>query len=154
MIPALIAGGIAAASLASNLYNSSADREARKDALKRLTENQTNSNAKYDEILRGIDQYYADRGSLGKAEDATAYRNAILGYNPKDYVYNPTDFSDEYNKTANDFINPLRDKIVANEVAGIQHSAILFGHKRCSKDLCAFLQRPLDLGLVCCRLGV
>ena len=147
MIPALIAGGIAAASLASNLYNSSADREARKDALKRLTENQTNSNAKYDEILRGIDQYYADRGSLGKAEDATAYRNAILGYNPKDYVYEPTDFSDEYNKTANDFINPLRDKIVANEVAGIQHSAAGAGLGRGSGAAEAIAQAVADKDL-------
>lgn len=147
MIPALIAGGIAAASLISNMYNSSADREARKDALKRLTGDQTASNAKYEEILRGIDQYYKDRGSLGQAEDATSYRDAIRSYNPNDYVYNPTDFSDEYHKTANDFINPLRDKIVADEVAGVQHSAAGAGLGRGSGAAEAIAQAVADKDL-------
>lgn len=145
MIPALIAGGIAAASLISNMYNSSADREARKDALKRLTGDQTASNAKYEEILRGIDQYYTDRGSLGKAEDATSYRDAIRSYNPNDYVYNPTEF--DYNKTANDFINPMRDKIVADEVAGVQHSAAGAGLGRGSGAAEAIAQAVADKDL-------
>lgn len=145
MIPALIAGGIAAASLISNMYNSSADREARKDALNRLTGDQTASNAKYDEILRGIDNYYDTRGSLGKAEDATAYRDAIRSYDPNDYVYNPTEF--DYNKTANDFITPMRDKIVANEVAGIQHSAAGAGLGRGSGAAEAIAQAVADKDL-------
>lgn len=147
MIPALIAGGIAAANLISNMYNSEADREARKDALKRLSDDKIASNGEYTKMLQGIDQYYADRGSLGKAEDATAYRDAIRGYNPNDYVYNPTDFSDEYNKTANDFINPLRDKIVANEVAGIQHSAAGAGLGRGSGAAEAIAQAVADKDL-------
>ena len=145
MIPALIAGGIAAASLISNMYNSSADREARKDALKRLTDDQTASSAKYDEILRGIDQYYADRGSLGEAGDALSYRDAIRSYNPKDYVYNPTEF--DYNKTANDFITPMRDKIVANEIAGVQHSAAGAGLGRGSGAAEAIAQAVADKDL-------
>lgn len=145
MIPALIAGGIAAASLISNMYNSSADREARKDALNRLAGDQTASNAEYTKMLQGIDQYYADRGSLGKAEDATAYRDAIRGYDPNDYVYNPTEFS--YNKTANDFINPMRDKIVANEIAGVQHSAAGAGLGRGSGAAEAIAQAVADKDL-------
>lgn len=145
MIPALIAGGIAAASLISNMYNSSADREARKDALNRLTGDQTASNAKYDEIIQGIDNYYADRGSLGKVEDATAYRDAIRSYNPNDYVYNPTEF--DYNKTANDFITPMRDKIVANEIAGVQHSAAGAGLGRGSGAAEAIAQAVADKDL-------
>ena len=145
MIPALIAGGIAAASLISNMYNSSADREARKDALKRLAGDQTASNAEYTKMLQGIDKYYADRGSLGKAEDATAYRDAIRGYDPYDYVYNPTEFS--YNKTANDFITPMRDKIVANEIAGVQHSAAGAGLGRGSGAAEAIAQAVADKDL-------
>ena len=145
MIPALIAGGIAAASLISNMYNSEADREARKDALNRLAGDQTASNAEYTKILQGIDQYYKDRGSLGKAEDATAYRDAIRGYDPTDYVYNPTEFS--YNKTANDFITPMRDKIVANEIAGVQHSAAGAGLGRGSGAAEAIAQAVADKDL-------
>lgn len=145
MIPALIAGGIAAASLISNMYNSSADREARKDALNRLTGDQTASNAKYDEILRGIDKYYTDRGSLGEAGDALSYRDAIRSYNPKDYVYEPTEF--DYNKTANDFITPMRDKIVANEIAGVQHSAAGAGLGRGSGAAEAIAQAVADKDL-------
>lgn len=145
MIPALIAGGIAAASLISNMYNSSADREARKDALNRLAGDQTASNAEYTKMLQGIDQYYKDRGSLGKAEDVTAYRDAIRGYDPNDYVYNPTEFS--YNKTANDFINPMRDKIVANEIAGVQHSAAGAGLGRGSGAAEAIAQAVADKDL-------
>lgn len=145
MIPALIAGGIAAANLISNMYNSEADREARKDALNRLRDDKIASNGEYTKMLQGIDQYYADRGSLGKAEDATAYRDAIRGYDPNDYVYNPTEFS--YNKTANDFINPMRDKIVANEIAGVQHSAAGAGLGRGSGAAEAIAQAVADKDL-------
>jgi len=145
MIPALIAGGIAAASLISNMYNSSADREARKDALNRLAGDQTASNAEYTKILQDIDKYYENRGSLGKAEDALSYKDAIAGYNPEDFVYNPTEFS--YNKTANDFINPMRDKIIANEVAGVQHSAAGAGLGRGSGAAEAIAQAVADKDL-------
>ena len=145
MIPALIAGGIAAANLISNMYNSEADREARKDALKRLTGDQTASNDKYEDILRGINQYYTDRGSLGTADDATAYRDAIRSYNPNDYVYDQKEFG--YNKTANDFINPMRDQIVANEVAGVQHSAAGAGLGRGSGAAEAIAQAVADKDL-------
>lgn len=145
MIPALIAGGIAAASLISNMYNSEADREARKDALKRLTGDQTASNAKYNEIIQGIDNYYAGRGSLGTADDVLSYKDAIAGYKPEDFVYNPTEFN--YNKTANDFINPMRDKIVADEVAGVQHSAAGAGLGRGSGAAEAIAQAVADKDL-------
>ena len=147
MIPALIAGGIAAASLISNMYNSEADREARKDALKRLTEDQTNSNAEYTKILQGINDYYDRRGSLGTAQDALSYKDAISKYKPEDFVYDPTNFSDEYHKTANDFINPLRDKIVADEVAGVQHSAAGAGLGRGSGAAEAIAQAVADKDL-------
>lgn len=145
MIPALIAGGIAAASLAANLYNSSADREARKDALKRLTDEKTASDSQYEKILQGINQYYTDRGSLGTATDALSYKDAIANYNPEDFVYNPTEFG--YNKTANDFITPMRDKIVANEIAGVQHSAAGAGLGRGSGAAEAIAQAVADKDL-------
>lgn len=149
MIPALIAGGIAAANLISNMYNSEADREARKDALKRLSDDKIASNGEYEKILQGINQYYTDRGSLGKAEDATAYRDAIRGYDPNKFVYDLEDPRNQfnYNKTANDFINPMRDKIVANEIAGVQHSAAGAGLGRGSGAAEAIAQAVADKDL-------
>jgi len=146
MIPALIAGGIAAASLIGNMYNSSADREARKDALKRLAGDQTASNAEYTKILQGIDDYYDRRGGLGTKQDVDNYRAAIAGYDPNSFVYDLNDPRNQfnYNKTANDFITPLRDKIVANEVAGVQHSAAGAGLGRGSGAAEAIAQAVAD----------
>lgn len=121
MIPALIAGGVAAASLISNYMNSKAERESKRDAREQLGKSQKSTADEYDKLMRGIDDYYANRGSLGTAQDVNAYKDAIAGYDPNAFVYDRGEF--DYNKTANDFINPLRDQIVANEIAGVQHSA-------------------------------
>ena len=47
MIPAIIAGGVAAANIATNLYNSYKDREARRDARQRLCNAQTKADSDY-----------------------------------------------------------------------------------------------------------
>lgn len=145
MIPALIAGGIAAASLIGNMYNSSKDRQSRQDAADRLREQQTASDNEYAQMLRDIDSYYNDRGSLGTAQDVTAYKDAIAGYDPNRFVYDRGEF--DYNKTANDFITPLRDKIVANEIAGVQHSAAGAGLGRGSGAAEAIAQAVADKDL-------
>lgn len=123
MVPAIIAGAVAAGTIASNLYNSSKDRESRDAARERLADQQGASAYDYNQIMNDIESYYKTRGSLGSAQDVKDYKAAIAGYDPNDFVYNRGNFDDEYNKTASDFINPLRDKIVANEIAGVQHSA-------------------------------
>lgn len=145
MIPALIAGGIAAASLIGNMYNSSKDRQSRQDAANMLKEQQTASDNEYAQMLRDIDSYYNDRGSLGTAQDVTAYKDAIAGYDPNRFVYDRGEF--DYNKTANDFITPLRDKIVANEIAGVQHSAAGAGLGRGSGAAEAIAQAVADKDL-------
>lgn len=142
MIPALIAGGIAAASLISNMYNSSQDRKSRQDAANRLSEQQVATDNEYSQMLRDIDSYYNGRGSLGTAQDVTAYKDAIAGYDPNKFVYDRGEF--DYGKTANDFITPLRDKIVANEIAGVQHSAAGAGLGRGSGAAEAIAQAVAD----------
>lgn len=142
MIPALIAGGIAAASLISNMYNSSQDRKSRQDAANRLSEQQVATDNEYSQMLRDIDSYYNGRGSLGTAQDVTAYKEAIAGYDPNKFVYDRGEF--DYGKTANDFITPLRDKIVANEIAGVQHSAAGAGLGRGSGAAEAIAQAVAD----------
>lgn len=125
MIPALVAGGIAAASLVSNIMNSNADRKAREDARKQLSQDKTQTTADYTQMIKDIDDYYDRRGGLGTKKDVTDYRAAIAGYDPNSFVYDLEDPNNQfnYNKSVNDFINPLRDKIVQNEIEGVQHSA-------------------------------
>lgn len=142
MIPALIAGGVAAASLISNYMNSKAERNAKRDARAQLGESQTATANEYDKMMRDIDTYYANRGSLGTAQDVNAYKDAIAGYDPNAFVYDRGEFG--YNKTASDFINPLRDKIVANEIAGVQHSAAGAGLGRGSGAAEAIAQAVAD----------
>lgn len=142
MIPALIAGGVAAASLLSNYMNSKAERNAKRDARAQLGQSQTATANEYDKMMRDIDSYYAKRGSLGTAQDVNDYKAAIAGYDPNAFVYDRGEF--DYNKTANDFINPLRDKIVANEVAGVQHSAAGAGLGRGSGAAEAIAQAVAD----------
>lgn len=142
MIPALIAGGIAAASLISNMYNSSQDRKSRQNAVNKLSEQQRATDNEYSQMLRDIDSYYNRRGSLGNAQDVTSYKDAIAGYDPNQFVYDRGEF--DYGKTANDFITPLRDKIVANEIAGVQHSAAGAGLGRGSGAAEAIAQAVAD----------
>ena len=145
MIPALIAGGIAAASLISNMYNSNQDRKSREKAASKLNEQQIATDNEYSKMLRDIDSYYNGRGSLGNAQDVTAYKDAIAGYDPNKFVYDRGEF--DYGKTANDFITPLRDKIVANEIAGVQHSAAGAGLGRGSGAAEAIAQAVADKDL-------
>ena len=147
MIPALIAGGIAAASLISNMYNSNQDRKSRERAASRLNEQQIATDNEYSKMLRDIDSYYNGRGSLGTAQDVKSYKDAIAGYDPNKFIYDRGDFSDEYNKTADDFITPLRDKIIANEIAGVQHSAAGAGLGRGSGAAEAIAQSVADKDL-------
>lgn len=142
MVPAIIAGAVAAGTIASNLYNSSKDREARDSARRALADQQGASNYDYNQILNEINSYYNQRGSLGTAQDAKDYKEAIAGYDPNSFVYDRGEF--DYNKTANDFINPLRDKIVANEIAGVQHSAAGAGLGRGSGAAEAIAQAVAD----------
>lgn len=147
MIPAIIAGGVAAANIATNLYNSYQDRKAREAARQRLGNAQTQADADYKDIMSGIDMYYAKRGGLGTEQDVTDYKKAIAGYDPNKFIYERGDFGDEYRKTANDFITPLRDKIIANEIAGVQHSAAGAGLGRGSGAAEAIAQSVADKDL-------
>lgn len=124
MIPAIIAGAVAAGSIASSLYNSSKDREAREDMVERLGQMKTQTDNQYDQILRDINSYYSKRGSMGTAQDVTAYKDAMASYNPDDFIYKQgKTFDETYNKTRDDFLNPYMQTIIGDEVANVQHSA-------------------------------
>lgn len=144
MVPALVAGGIAAANLVSNYLNAEREAKAKAEARSQLSNSKVLTDYEYDQVMKDIDAYYRNRGSLGTKDDATSYKAAIAGYDPNSFVYNRGKFEDEYNKTASDFINPLRDKIVANEIAGVQHSAAGAGLGRGSGAAEAIAQAVAD----------
>ena len=72
-------------------------------------------------MINQIDNYYAQRGSLGSKEDVDKYKSEIEGYNPEDYVYNFGDFN--YDKTKEDFLNPYYANIIGDTANTIQHTA-------------------------------
>lgn len=123
MIPALVAGGLAAANILSNIWQGSNEASRRADARSRLAEQQRQQDNEYMKMLSDIGQFYDRRGSLGSADDVRAYREAISGYNPDDFVYNRGRFSDTYDKTREDFLNPYMDAIIGDTAATVQHTA-------------------------------
>lgn len=123
MIPALVAGGLAAANILSNIWQGSNEASRRADARSRLAQQQQQTDNEYMKMLSDIGQFYDKRGSLGSADDVKDYREAISGYNPDDFVYNRGKFSDTYDKTREDFINPYMDAIIGDTAATVQHTA-------------------------------
>ena len=132
--PLIAAGIIAGASLLGSGIQSyygnkaaEAELEAKKEAANKLAEEGVITQGQYNNIINSINQYYANRGSLGTAADANAYKKAISEYNPEDYSYDFEKelgtFDDNYTKTKEDFINPYYSRIIGDTANSIQHSA-------------------------------
>lgn len=95
--------------------------ESRKQALNDLRRQGQITDTEYNNMLQEVQDYYANRGSLGTTEDVNKYKADIEGYNPEDYVYDFDDFN--YDKTKEDFLNPYYSKIIADTSNQLQHSA-------------------------------
>lgn len=110
--------------LALGAYDSYKTREAKEKARKELKKLGLESDASYATMLQDLTNYYANRNTLGTAEDAKTYKDLIQGYDPNDFVY---DFDKEnpweYKKTVDDFYNPYRDKIIKGTSDALQHTA-------------------------------
>lgn len=128
MIPLIAAGIMAAGTIAGSAIQShyaneaaEAEREDRKAAARTLQQQGALTQSEYNQLIQQIDKYYDNRGSLGTAQDANAYKEAISKYNPEDYAANVGDFS--YDKTKEDFLNPYYSRIIGDTASQIQHSA-------------------------------
>lgn len=126
MIAALAAG--AATNLISSGIQSytankaaEADREARKDAAEKLRQQGQITDNEYRALINQIDNYYAQRGSLGSKEDVNKFKSDIAGYNPEDYAAEVGEFN--YDKTKEDFLNPYYANIIGDTANTIQHTA-------------------------------
>lgn len=107
--------------LALGAYDSYKTREAKEKAQKELKKLGLESDASYATMLQDLTNYYANRNSLGTAEDAKSYSDLIHGYDPNDFVYDFDQF--DYDKTVEDFYNPYRDKIIKGTSDALQHTA-------------------------------
>lgn len=124
MIPALIAGGVALANIAGNMYAANQDAKSRREGRNQLSEMKTASDNDYTKMLNDVNSYYSGRGSLGTLRDVNDYKKAIAGYNPDDFTYTPEQtFDQTYTKSRDDFLNPYYQQIIGDEVANIQHTA-------------------------------
>jgi hypothetical protein len=85
-------------------------------------------NLTQDEVEELLSMYYENPDNfLGTREDVDAYKKAVQGYNPNDYVYDFDEFEykDENGNdiTVDDFVNPYYDKIIKQTSDKVQHSA-------------------------------
>lgn len=102
------------------------EMKARKKAAQELLSQKQITDAEYKNLIDQIDQYYADRGSIGTQENADAYRQAIESYNPEDYAgqeYTTAGFDREFDKSKEDYVNPYYGRIISDAANQIQHSA-------------------------------
>lgn len=132
MVPLIIAGAAAGvagqlggAAISGYYSDKASEREAnaRKDAANQLRQQGAVTDAQYNQLIDQINQYYNTRGSLGTRQDVNAYKQAIAGYNPEDYVADIGDFGDQYNKTVEDFTNPYYAQIIGQTRDQLQHTA-------------------------------
>ena len=125
MVPVAVGLGVMAANLIGNQLNSAAEQEQKQQGRAYLQGAQSSANSAYNNIINGLDAYYKQRGSLGTAQDATSYKQAIEGYNPDSFVYTPGEFNaaDYGVGSREDYINPYYDQIIGDTAAQVQHSA-------------------------------
>lgn len=131
--PLIAAGIMAGASLLGagiQSYSQSkaaeAEREAREQAAKQLRAQGQLTDNEYRQVIDSINAYYAQRKGISNAGDIDAYRQALSDEldKPEDYYAAPLgDFSKEYTKTKEDFINPYYSRIIGDTANTIQHSA-------------------------------
>lgn len=132
MIPALIAAGAGLAQAGMGLYGTymqteaqkeaaAAELAAKKQAAASIYKNGQITDNEYKELIKQIDDYYNQRGSLGTQADVSAYKNAIDKYNPEDYAADVGEF--KFNKTKEDYINPYYSQIIGDTANQLQHTA-------------------------------
>lgn len=128
MIPLIAAGIAGAATIAGSAIQShyaneaaQAELNAKKEAAAQMLQNGAITQSEYNQLRGQIESYYAQRGSLGSAQDVNAYKKAIADYNPEAYAASDPGF--DYYKTKEDFLNPYYSRIIGDTASQIQHSA-------------------------------
>lgn len=77
------------------------------------------SNAEYQKMMDLLNDYDTNRMRLADDNMVQQYKDIISKYEPQTYEFGK--FSDEYNKSVEDFMNPMADKIA--NLAGLETQA-------------------------------
>lgn len=102
-------GGILHTSKGERKYNETVDEQAEKTA------------STYNQIEQMLTDANNNRFKFATPAMQQKYIQSMESFDPNNYVYNFGDFG--YDKTVDDFINPNRDKILADVGKGVQHTA-------------------------------
>ena len=119
-------GAEAAASVFDTLVTSWTNQQAREDEKRQREAKQravqsaiAQGNVTFDQIQGILNDYNAGRIRLADNDTVNELRTLMNEYQPQTYEFNK--FSDEYNKTVEDFIDPNAQKIA--ELAGLETQA-------------------------------
>jgi hypothetical protein len=143
--PVAAAVGIAAANLIGNQLNAAADAEQKEQGRRYLSSAAGSADTQYVNLLNQINDYYGQRGSLGTADDANKYAQAIRDYDVNGAAYMPGEFN--YGRTIESFESPYKEAMLGDVVSSIQHSAAGAGLGRGSGAAGAIAQGVLDKSL-------
>jgi hypothetical protein len=143
--PVAAAVGIAAANLIGNQLNAAADAEQKEQGRRYLSSAAGSADSQYVNLLNQINDYYGQRGSLGTADDANKYAQAIRDYDVNGAAYMPGEFN--YDRTIESFESPYKEAMLGDVVSSIQHSAAGAGLGRGSGAAGAIAQGVLDKSL-------
>jgi hypothetical protein len=102
-------GGILHTSKADRNYNETVDEQA------------AESQATYDKMEQMLTDYNNNRFRFATPKMQQKYIESMENFEPNNYVYDFGQFG--YDKTVDDFINPNRDKILADVGKGVQGTA-------------------------------
>lgn len=122
----MAAGAAAAANVFDTLITSWTNQQAREDEKKQREAKQravqnaiAQGNVTFDQMQNILNDYNSDRIRLADDSMVSQYKDLISNYQPQTYDFGK--FSDEYNKTVEDFIDPNAQKIA--ELAGLETQA-------------------------------
>lgn len=108
---------------AVNFINAQQERELERqmqEQKERAVQNAlAQSNTEYQRMMNILDDYNTGRIRLADDDMVQQYKDLISKYEPQTYDFGK--FSDSYNKTIDDFMNPMADKIA--NLAGLETQA-------------------------------
>lgn len=118
-----IVGGFVNA--ATNMINAAEERDLQRELQqqkqKEIQKALAQSNTQYQKMENLLSAYNDDRYNWADDDTYKQFMDLVNNYDPNSYVYDFGKFSDEYNKTVDDFIDPNAQKIT--EMAGLQQQA-------------------------------
>ena len=138
-----IAGGVAGT--VGGLFKAWANSNSEKEKQEIISEAARQYNATADQVEAMFRSYYATNPSLGTQTDVETYQNMVRNYDPSQYVYRPTKFSDEYDKTVDDFIDPYADKVMDAAAKKVSASAAGAGLGRGTGAANAIAQKEAEV---------